>query len=116
MELSIESQLITVCVKILKMYLKCTVFEGAELEETKQPKNWILPMGAAAKEEAAARSPLVVAVLKALRGLKGDSFKRYAPTFFQLLVELVRSEHINSQVPQVLSTVFHTCMGPMMGE
>ncbi|CAG7873476.1 unnamed protein product [Brassica rapa] len=115
-ELSIESQLITVCVKILKMYLKCTVFEGAELEETKQPKNWILPMGAAAKEEAAARSPLVVAVLKALRGLKGDSFKRYAPTFFQLLVELVRSEHINSQVPQVLSTVFHTCMGPMMGE
>lgn len=115
-ELSIESQLITVCVKILKMYLKCTVFEGAELEETRQPKNWILPMGAAAKEEAAARSPLVVAVLKALRGLKGDSFKRYAPTFFQLLVELVRSEHINSQVPQVLSTVFHTCMGPMMGE
>ncbi|KAL0739682.1 hypothetical protein Bca4012_015892 [Brassica carinata] len=115
-ELSIESQLITVCVKILKMYLKCTLFEGAELEETRQPKNWILPMGGAAKEEAAARSPLVVAVLKALRSLKRDSFKRNAPTFFQLLVELVRSEHSSSQVPQVLSTVFHTCMGPMMGE
>ncbi|VVB10213.1 unnamed protein product [Arabis nemorensis] len=115
LELNIESQLITVCVKILKIYLKCTSFEGAELEETRQPKNWILPMGAASKEEAAARSPLVVAVLKVLRGLKRDSFKRYAPIFFPLLVELVRSEHSSSQVPQVLSTVFQTCMDPMMG-
>lgn len=116
LELKIEPQLITLCVKILKLYLKCTFFEGAELEETRQPKIWILPMGAASKEEAAARSPLVVAVLKALRGLKRDSFKRYAPNFFPLLVELVRSEHSSSQVPQVLSTVFHTCMGPMMDE
>uniref|UniRef100_A0A1J3DBS8 Brefeldin A-inhibited guanine nucleotide-exchange protein 1 n=1 Tax=Noccaea caerulescens TaxID=107243 RepID=A0A1J3DBS8_NOCCA len=116
LELKIEPQLITLCVKILKLYLKCTLFEGAELEETRQPKIWILPMGAASKEEAAARSPLVVAVLKALRGLKRDSFKRYAPNFFPLLVELVRSEHSSSQVPQVLSTVFHTCMGPTMDE
>ncbi|XP_010436181.2 PREDICTED: brefeldin A-inhibited guanine nucleotide-exchange protein 1-like isoform X1 [Camelina sativa] len=116
LELNIESQLITVCVQLLKMYLKCTLFQGSELEETRQPKNWILPMGATSKEEAAARSPLVVAVLKALMELKRDSFKRYAPTFFPLLVELVRSEHSSSQVPQVLSTVFHTCMGPMMDE
>ncbi|EOA15893.1 hypothetical protein CARUB_v10003980mg [Capsella rubella] len=116
MELNIECQLITVCVRLLKIYLKCTLFQGSELEETRQPKKWILPMGATSKEEAAARSPLVVAVLKALRGLKRDSFKKYAPNFFPLLVELVRSEHSSSQVPQVLSTVFHTCMGPMMGE
>ncbi|KAG7548891.1 Armadillo-type fold [Arabidopsis suecica] len=117
LELNIESELITVCVKILKVYLKCTLFQGgAELEETRQPKNWILPMGTASKEEAAARSPLVVTVLKTLRGLKRDSFKRYAPNFFPLLVELVRSEHSSAQVPQVLSIVFLTCMGPMMGE
>ncbi|KAF8109530.1 hypothetical protein N665_0094s0002 [Sinapis alba] len=116
LELNIESQLITVCIKVLKMYLKCTLFEGAELEEIRQPKNWILPMGAASKEEAAARAPLVVSVLKALMGLKRDSFKRCAPIFFPLLVELVRSEHSSSQVPQVLSTVFHSCMDPMMGE
>jgi len=116
LELNVESQLMTVCMQILKMYLKCTLFQGDELEETRQPKNWILPMGAASKEEAAARSPLVVAVLKALRELKRDSFKRYAPNFFPLLVELVRSEHSSSQVPQVLSTVFHTCMGAMMDE
>ncbi|CAL9223843.1 unnamed protein product, partial [Arabidopsis halleri] len=60
LELNIESELIT---------------GGAELEETRQPKNWILPMGTASKEEAAARSPLVVTVLKTLRGLKRDSFK-----------------------------------------
>ncbi|CAH8273704.1 unnamed protein product [Arabidopsis lyrata] len=116
LELNIEAQLMTVCVQLLKMYLKCTLFQGEELEETRQHKNWILPMGAASKEEAAARSPLVVAVLKALRGLKRDSFKRYAPNFFPLLVELVRSEHSSSQVPQVLSTVFHTCMGAMIDE
>ncbi|CAH8277863.1 unnamed protein product [Arabidopsis lyrata] len=76
LELNIESELITVCVKILKVYLKCTLFQGgAELEETRQPKNWILPMGTASKEEAAARSPLVVTVLKTLRGLERDSFK-----------------------------------------
>lgn len=116
LELNIESQLITVSIKILKMYLKCTLFEGAELEEIRQPKNWILPRGAASKAEAAARSPLVVSVLKALMGLKRDSFKRCAPNIFPLLVELVRSEHSSSQVPQVLSTVFQSCMDLMMGE
>ncbi|XP_056854118.1 brefeldin A-inhibited guanine nucleotide-exchange protein 1 isoform X2 [Raphanus sativus] len=116
LELNIESQLITVSIKILKMYLKCTLFEGAELEEIRQPKNWILSMGAASKAEAAARSPLVISVLKALMGLKRDSFKRCAPNIFPLLVELVRSEHSSSQVPQVLSTVFQSCMDLMMGE
>lgn len=110
----VESELVTVCEQILHIYLKCTGTPN-ELKETNQPvRHWILPLGAARKEELAARTSLVVSALRVLCGFERDLFKRYVPQLFPLLVELVRSEHSSGEVQVVLSIIFQSCIGPII--
>lgn len=110
----VESELVAVCEQILRIYLKCTRTQ-AERKETNNPVlHWILPLGSAKKEELAARTSLVVSALRVLSGLQRDLFKRYVSQLFPLLVDLVRSEHSSGEVQLVLSSIFQSCIGPII--
>lgn len=115
--LNIESQLVTICEKILQIYLNCTGSLSAQQRVLNQPSlHWILPLKSAKKEEMAARTSLVVSALQVLSGLKRESFRRYIPQVFPLLVDLVRSEHSTAEVQFVLSSIFESCIGPIILE
>lgn len=110
----IETELVKVCEQILVIYLKCTG-TPVEQKETNQPVlHWILPLGSAKKEELAARTSLVVSALQVLRGFERDLFKRCIQQLFPLLVDLVRSEHSSGEVQVVLSSIFQSCIGPII--
>lgn len=110
----IESELVTVCEQILHIYLKCTRTPG-ERKGTNQPVlHWILPLGSVKKEELAARTSLVVSALRVLCGFERELFKRCVSQLFPLLVELVRSEHSSGEVQVVLSSIFQSCIGPII--
>ena len=114
-EIDVEAELITVCKKILQIYLNCTGSLSSQQRPLDHPvTHWILPLGTAKKEELAARSSLVVSALRVLSGLERDSFKRYVSQFFPLLVDLVRSEHSSGEVQHVLSAMFQSCIGPII--
>ncbi|XP_057964106.1 brefeldin A-inhibited guanine nucleotide-exchange protein 1 isoform X2 [Malania oleifera] len=116
-EMKIESRLVTVCEKILQMYLNCSRLQAADQRVVSQAvQHWILPLGSAKKEELAARTPLVVSALRVLGGLDRDSFRRHVSHFFPLLVDLVRSEHSSAEVQHVLSNMFESCIGPIIME
>ncbi|XP_022968924.1 brefeldin A-inhibited guanine nucleotide-exchange protein 1 [Cucurbita maxima] len=110
----IESELITLCEEILHIYLKCTEMPGVTKETNPAVPHWILPLGPARKEELAARTSLVASALRVLSGFERDLFKRYAPQLFPLLVELIRSEHSSGEVQVVLSSIFQSCIGPII--
>ncbi|VFQ78432.1 unnamed protein product [Cuscuta campestris] len=118
-EKNIEAELVSVCERVLRIYLDCA---AGGLQQQQHPGNnkqqqklhWILPLGSAKKEELAARTPLVLSVLHVLSALEGDTFKKYASQLFPLLVDLVRSEHSSGEVQQVLSGVFRSCIGPLI--
>ncbi|PON75206.1 Coatomer beta subunit [Parasponia andersonii] len=117
-EINIEAKLVSVCEKILQIYVSCTgSLSSQQRKQVNHPvPHWILPLGSAKKEELAARSPLVVSALRVLSGLERDSFKRYVAQFFPLLVDLVRSEQSSGEVQRVLSDVFQSCIGPIIIE
>ncbi|KAK9033896.1 hypothetical protein V6N11_050077 [Hibiscus sabdariffa] len=110
-EMDLESLLVAVCEKILQIYLKCT-----SENQNGRVTHWVLPLGFGKKEEMAARSALLVSALKALSGLGRDSFRKYISNFFNLLVDLVRSEHSSSsgEVQRVLSIVFQSSIGAII--
>lgn len=114
-EMNLESLLVSVCENILRIYLKCTELQHARSRPLqKQGTQWILPLGSARKEELAARTSLLIAALKELSSLERGSFLRYVPTIFPLLVDLVRSEHSSGEIPHVLSSLFESCIGPII--
>ena len=117
-EINVEAELVSVCEKVLKIYLSCTGSLSVQQEKPiNQPvPHWILPLGSAKKEELAARSSLVVSALRVLSGMERDCFKRYISQFFPLLVDLVRSEHSSGEVQRVLSDMFQSCIGPVIIE
>lgn len=116
-EIDIEGQLVAVCEKILQIYLNCTGSPSAQKKQANQHVvHWILPLGCAKKEELAARSSLVVTALQVLSGLERSSFRRYVSQFFPLLVDLVKSEHSSGEVQGVLSSMFQSCIGPIVME
>ncbi|GMH16314.1 hypothetical protein Nepgr_018155 [Nepenthes gracilis] len=115
LELGIESELVSLCEKILQIYLDCARVRSLKQKPTDPPVlHWVLPLGSAQKEELAARTNLLLSALRSLSSLERDSFRRYVSKFFPLLVDLVRSEHSSAQVPLVLSDMFQTCIGPII--
>ncbi|KAL4354152.1 hypothetical protein GQ457_06G003710 [Hibiscus cannabinus] len=114
-EMNLESQLVAVCEKILQIYLNCTDNQYEVQKSVEKPSlRWVLPLGSAKREELAARTSLLVSALKVLSGLEKDSFRKYIPNFFHLLVALIRSEHSSGEVQRVLCNLFESYIGPMI--
>lgn len=115
-EMEIEQLLVSVCEKVLQIYLNCASSESVMDKPVKKPViiHWILPLGSARKEELAARTSLLVSALRILNGMERDSFRRYVSQIFPLLVDLVRSEHSSGEVQRVLSNIFQSCIGPII--
>ncbi|GFZ00367.1 SEC7-like guanine nucleotide exchange family protein [Actinidia rufa] len=115
-EMNIEPQLVSVCEKILQIYLECSGLRSAQQKpvDKKSELHWILPLSSVKKEELAARTPLIVLALRLLCGLESDSFRRHVSRLFPLFVDLVRSEHSSGEVQRVLSYMFQSCIGPIV--
>lgn len=108
---NVEAELVSVCKRVLQIYLECGRFEYSP---DKPKVHCILPLGTAKKEELAARTPLVLLVMRIMGSLERDSFRRHASQLFPLLVDLVRSEHSSVEVQQLLSNIFKSCLGPIV--
>ncbi|OAY68445.1 Brefeldin A-inhibited guanine nucleotide-exchange protein 1 [Ananas comosus] len=114
-EMNVESQVVMICEKILKIYLTCAGYELSDQNRKDGPTlHWILPLGSAKKEELAARASLVVLVMRLISSLETDSFKRNLPCFFPLLVNLIRCEHSSGEVQRVLYDIFQSSIGPII--
>ncbi|GER57768.1 guanine nucleotide exchange family protein [Striga asiatica] len=89
-EKNIELELISVCKQILETYLECSEF-GCVSQKTKNKPlvHFFLPLGSAKKEELAARTPLVLSVMRILSSLESASFRKYISQLFPLLTDLV---------------------------
>ncbi|XP_042040384.1 brefeldin A-inhibited guanine nucleotide-exchange protein 1-like isoform X2 [Salvia splendens] len=111
-EKNVEGELISVCKQVLQTYLECSGFEY--VSQDKPRANCALPLGSAKKEELAARTPLVLSVMWILGSLGRNSFRRHVSELFPLLVGLVRSEHSSMEVQRVLSSIFQSCIGPLV--
>lgn len=114
-EMNIEQLLVSVCETVVQMYLNCASSESASDKLIQSPVvHWILPLGSARKEELAARTSLLLSALRILNGMERDSFRRYVSIIFPLLVDLVRSEHSSGEVQTVVSSIFRSCIGPII--
>ncbi|CAL5039430.1 unnamed protein product [Urochloa decumbens] len=115
-EMNIESQVLNTCEKILQTYLKCAGHGPCdEASHRNQPLNCAVPLSATKKEELAARTLLVLQVMKLLGDLERDSFDRILPCFFPLLVDLIRCEHSSGEVQLALYNIFQSVIGPVIG-
>lgn len=116
-EIDLEQELVSVCENVLDIYLNCagsvSTFHKSDTQPVLRRK---LPLSSTKKEEIAARTSLVISALQGLAGLEKDSFRRYVPRFFQLLVDLVRSEHTSGEVQLALSNMFRSSVGPIIME
>lgn len=116
-EMDLEPEFVAVCENILSIYLNCTGFVSTY---NKPDARLVLhrkhPSSSGKKEEIAARTSLVVSALQGLSALNKDSFRKYIPHFFHLLVDLVRSEHASGEVQLALSNMFRSSIGPMIME
>ncbi|XP_059647350.1 brefeldin A-inhibited guanine nucleotide-exchange protein 1-like isoform X2 [Cornus florida] len=110
-KLNIEQELVSVCEKVMQIYLDCA---GLHSAREKSVNRWVLPLGSAKKEELAARTSLVVLGVSILSGLEIDSFRKYISQLFPLFVDLVRSEHSSREVQRALSYMFESCIGSII--
>lgn len=116
-EMDVEREFVAICENILVMYLNCTGFVSAHDKSDNEPVlHRKLPLSSAKKEEIAARTSLVISALQGLRGLRKDSFRKYVPHFFHLLIDLVRSEHTSGEVQLALSDMFRSSIGSIIME
>lgn len=69
---------------------------------------------ASLREEALARAPLVIAVLKALGDLSEASFRRHLQSTFPLLTRLIACPHAPPEIQAVLSELFTKRIGPLL--
>jgi brefeldin A-inhibited guanine nucleotide-exchange protein len=112
--MQIEPKIISICEKILKMYLNCATEPEVEDEHGKRKTlHWVLPVGDK-KEELAARTSLVLMVMKLINGFERDLFERNLTSFFPLFVSLVRCEHGSGEVQRVLHEIFEFSIGPIV--
>lgn len=72
------------------------------------------PLSTTKKEALAARTPLVLQVMKLLGDLERDSFRRILPCFFPLLADLIRCEHSSGEVQHALYNIFQSAILPMI--
>ncbi|KAH1263983.1 Brefeldin A-inhibited guanine nucleotide-exchange protein 1 [Glycine max] len=114
-EIELEQELVAVCETVLDIYLNCAGSSSTfHKSDTMPAPHRKLPLSSAKKEEIAARTSLVISALQGLAGLKKDSFRRYIPGFFHLLVDLVRSEHTSGEVQHALSNMFRSSVGQII--
>ncbi|XP_047147854.1 brefeldin A-inhibited guanine nucleotide-exchange protein 1 isoform X1 [Vigna umbellata] len=114
-EIDLEQELVAVCENVLDIYLNCSgSVSTLHKHDTLLAPHRKLPVSSAKKEEIAARTSLVISALQGLTGLKKDSFRRYIPQFFHLLVDLVRSEHTSGEVQHALSNIFRSAVGQII--
>lgn len=114
-DMDIQSRILDACEKILKTYLNCAGHGPSDEASQSDPTlHCIVPLGAAKKEELAARTQLVLIVVQILRSLDKDSFMRVLPRFFPLLVDLIRCEHSSVDVQHALYKIFKSSIGPMI--
>ena len=73
-----------------------------------------IPRLASVKEEAGARSPLVVATLRALSNLTDAAFRKHLRGFFPLLTRLIACQHTPPEVQAALSDIFIKRIGPLV--
>ncbi|KAL6603004.1 hypothetical protein ACP70R_043365 [Stipagrostis hirtigluma subsp. patula] len=109
-EMNIESQTLHACEKILRIYLKC----ANEASHRDPSLHCSVPLSAAKKEELAARTSLVLQVMKLLGNLGRNSFSGILPCFFPLLVDLIRCEHSSGEVQHALYNIFQSRIGSMI--
>lgn len=114
-EMNIESQTLHACEKILRLYLKCAAHEPSDKASHRNPSlHCVVPLSTAKKEELAARTSLVLQVMKLLGDLERDSFSRILPCFFPLLIDLIRCEHSSGEVQHALYNIFRSIIGPII--
>ncbi|KAL6874044.1 hypothetical protein ACP4OV_014126 [Aristida adscensionis] len=114
-QMNIESQILHACEKILRIYLKCARHEpsdGASHRDTSL--HCAVPLSAAKKEELAARTSLVLQVMKLLGNLERNSFSGILPCFLPLLVDLIRCEHSSGEIQHALYNIFQSSIGPLI--
>ncbi|KAK4764868.1 hypothetical protein SAY86_025958 [Trapa natans] len=118
--MEVESRLVDLCVEILKMYLTCVEMNQAEEDQPdddpRPALHWILPLGAAVKEELVARTTLLMSALKLLIVLDRETFRLHVSRFFPLLVDLLRSDHSSGEVQIILTQIFESSIGPLVTE
>ncbi|XP_051130955.1 brefeldin A-inhibited guanine nucleotide-exchange protein 1-like [Andrographis paniculata] len=112
-ELDMESKLLQTCNEMLQMYLDCAGF-GHKDNGSKNSQSYCVSFASGQKEELAARSPLVLSVMRVLVGLERDSFRRYISPLFPSLVDLIRVKHSSREVQHFLSNIFQSCIGPII--
>ncbi|AQL04912.1 Brefeldin A-inhibited guanine nucleotide-exchange protein 1 [Zea mays] len=114
-EMNIESQVLDTCEQILQTYLKCAGHKPCDgASQRNPPLHCAVPLSASKKEELAARTPLVLQVMKLLGDLERDSFRRILPCFFPLLADLIRCEHSSGEVQHALYNIFQSAILPMI--
>lgn len=112
--MNVESQVMLVCEKILRMYLTCAGHEPSnDVSGIDLTLHWV-PLGTAKKEELEARTSLVLHVMQLLGGLEKNCFRRNLPKFFPLLANLIRCEHSSGEVQIALYDIFQSSIGPII--
>ncbi|CAN6246828.1 unnamed protein product [Urochloa humidicola] len=112
--MNVESQIMVVCKKILRMYLTCAGHEPSNDASGRDPALHRVPLGTAKKEELEARTSLVLHVMRLLGGLEKNCFRRNLPMFFPLLANLIRCEHSSGEVQVALYDIFQSSIGPII--
>ncbi|CAO2044903.1 unnamed protein product [Urochloa humidicola] len=112
--MNVESQIMVVCKKILRMYLTCAGHEPSNDASGRDPALHRVPLGTAKKEELEARTSLVLHVMRLLGGLEKNCFRRNLPMFFPLLANLIRCEHSSGEVQVALYDIFQSSVGPII--
>ena len=114
-DMNIESQIMLISVKILRTYLSCAGHEPSKDASCRDPAvHWVLPLGAAKKEELSARTSLILHVMRLLAGLEKECFRRNLPLLFPLLANLIRCEHSSGEVQVALYGIFQSLIGPII--
>lgn len=115
-DMDIESHLVGLCLEVLQIYLGCTTTATSQAEpaDPLPTVHWILPLEAVVKEELAARTPLLMSALQVFTGFERETFRRHVSRFFPLLVDLLRSEHSSGEVQLILTSIFDSCIGPLI--
>lgn len=112
--MNVESQIMLVCEKILRLYLTCAGHEPSNDVSGRDPALHRLPLVTAKKEELDARTSLVLHVMRLLGSLEKNCFRRNLPLFFPLLANLIRCEHSSREVQVALYDIFQSSIGPII--
>lgn len=113
-EADVEAYLVKLCQEVLKFYIEIAGSgQKAESSVTGQV-HWLIPLGSGRRRELAARAPLVVSTLQAVRCLQDPSFEKNLPCFFPLLSSLISCEHGSNEVPLALSEMLRSSVGPVL--